>query len=148
MPAATRAGLASEMRSAAERSPGTASSSAATSAKRTARLMRPLRSERALAAIAPRRSSALAPARGWCCGATMRCILARHLAKAGRCQPVAVPEGACEMRGLPVSHQARHVRHGDRRLLDQQRRGGGHPPREQVLVKALLAELLIRPLQL
>src|SRR5437899_9154751 len=148
MATSTQPALASEMRSPAERSPGTASSSAVTRPKNTARLMTPLRSERVRAASSPRLSSALAGALGWSCGAAMRIILTRSLAEAGRRQAVAAAEGAREVRRLPVAHQARHVRDGDRRLLDQKRRRGRHPPREQVLVEALLAELRVGALEL
>src|SRR6202022_4013761 len=139
--------FASVMRSAAARRPGTATSSATTSAKNTARPMALLRSERFCTAIAPRCSSSVASARGWACCTAMPCILTRRLAESGGCEAVAMAEGAGGMRGLAGAHEARHVGNRDRRLLDPQRRGGRHAPSEQVLVEAQIAELLIRPLQ-
>jgi hypothetical protein len=73
---------------------------------------------------------------------------ARPLAKARRREAVAATKGAREVRRLAVADELRDVVHGDRRLLGQQLRRGGHAPREQILVKAHLAELRVRALHL
>jgi hypothetical protein len=78
----------------------------------------------------------------------MNPILACDRAETGGRAAEAAAEGAREVRRLAVADQPRHVCHGDRRLLDQQRRGGAHAPLEQILVKALVAELRVGPLQL
>jgi hypothetical protein len=52
------------------------------------------------------------------------------------------------VRRLAVADQPRDVGDCDRRLLGEQLCGGAHPLRAQVLVKAQLAELLIRTLNL
>jgi hypothetical protein len=72
----------------------------------------------------------------------------RELAKARRREPVAAAKGAREVRCVAVADQPRDVAHGERRLLAEQLRRGVHAPREQILVKARLAELRIRALQL
>src|SRR3989442_1275757 len=132
----TRLRLAPEIWPAAERRPGTASSSAATSAKNTARLMMLLRSERECAAISLRCSSGVTPAGGCSCCAAMHPILTCPLPEASRREAVAAAERAREVRGLAVADQARHVSDRDRRLLDQERRRSRHAAREQVLVEA------------
>jgi hypothetical protein len=75
-------------------------------------------------------------------------VLACLLAKARRCETVAAPERAREVRRLAVADEPRDIRDGDRRLLGQQLRGRRHPPRQQILVKAELAELRIGALHL
>lgn len=52
------------------------------------------------------------------------------------------------MRCLPEAHQPRDVRHGDRRLLGQQLRGGRHPTGQQILLEGELTELRVRALNL
>src|ERR1700731_2364053 len=69
-------------------------------------------------------------------------------AEAGRREPEAAAERAREVRSLAVADQARDVRNGDRRLLDQQLGRRRHAAREKILAEADLAELLIRALQL
>jgi hypothetical protein len=49
---------------------------------------------------------------------------------------------------LPVSDQARDIAYRDRPLLDQQLGGGGHPPREQILLESGVSELRICALEL
>jgi len=49
---------------------------------------------------------------------------------------------------MAVADQLGDVAHGDRRLLGQKLRGRGHASREQVLVKARLAELRVGALHL
>jgi hypothetical protein len=78
----------------------------------------------------------------------MRAVRPRLLAKARRRHAEAPAKDAREVRRLTVAHQPRHVAHLDRRLLGQQLRRDRHTPRQQVLVKARLAELRIRALQL
>jgi hypothetical protein len=52
------------------------------------------------------------------------------------------------VRRLAVADQPRDVAHGDRRLIGQQLRGGAHASRQQILVKAQLAELRVGSLHL
>jgi hypothetical protein len=52
------------------------------------------------------------------------------------------------VRRLAVADEPRDVADGNRRLLGEQLRRRAHPPREQVLVEAQLAELRIRALNL
>jgi hypothetical protein len=70
------------------------------------------------------------------------------LAKARRREPVATAKRAREVRRVAVADELGDVAHGDRRLLGQQLGGRGHASREQVLVKARLAELRVRALHL
>jgi len=78
----------------------------------------------------------------------MPAVRPRLRAKAGRRHAVAPAEGACEVRGLAVADEPRHLAHRDRRLLGQQLRGDRHPPPQQVLLKARVTELGIGALQL
>jgi hypothetical protein len=52
------------------------------------------------------------------------------------------------VRRLAIADEPRDVADGDRRLLGEQLRRRAHPPCEQVLVEAQLAELRIRALNL
>jgi hypothetical protein len=52
------------------------------------------------------------------------------------------------VRRLAIADEPRDVAHGDRRLLGEELCGRGHPPPEQVLVKAQLAELRVSALDL
>jgi hypothetical protein len=52
------------------------------------------------------------------------------------------------MRRLAVADQPCDVAHGDRRLLAEQLRRRAHAPRQQILVKAQLAELRVGALHL
>jgi hypothetical protein len=72
----------------------------------------------------------------------------RALAKARRRDAEAPPKRACEVRRLAVADELRDIADRDRRLLGEQLRRGGHPPCEQVLVEAELAELRVRSLNL
>jgi phenylpropionate dioxygenase-like ring-hydroxylating dioxygenase large terminal subunit len=78
----------------------------------------------------------------------MNSILACDRPESGGREAEAATERAREVRRLAVAHKTRHVGHRDRRLLDEQCRRGAHAPLEQVLVKALAAELGIRALHL
>src|SRR5579859_4988847 len=170
MPAATHPGLASVARSPAERSPGTASSSATTSAQNTARLMTLLRRRRVWAASArsrsprcPARSPSSArsspPSLGNAIAAILagrsaigrrhpRAVPARALAKARGRHTEAPAKGMREVGGLTVADQACDVGDRDRRLLVEQRRRRREPPCAQVLLEAQAAKLLVRPLDL
>jgi hypothetical protein len=72
----------------------------------------------------------------------------RTLAKACGREAVTPAKRAREVRRLAIADEPCNVAHGDRRLLGQQARRGGHAPRPQVLLKADLAELRIGPLHL
>jgi hypothetical protein len=52
------------------------------------------------------------------------------------------------VRRLAIADQTRDIADRNRPLLDQQLSGGGHPPREQILVEGHLSELRICALQL
>src|ERR1700736_2136491 len=97
-----------------------------------------LRSVRECASIWPSRSSAPSDSPRWCCRTAMNPILACDRAESSGRAAEAAAEGAREVRRLAVADQPRHVGHGDRRLLDQQRRRGAHASLEQVLVEALV----------
>jgi hypothetical protein len=75
-------------------------------------------------------------------------ILACQRPEARGGHSVASPEGTRKVRRVAIADQARHVGHRHRRLLDQQRCRRAHAPLQQVLVKALLAELGVGALQL
>jgi hypothetical protein len=72
----------------------------------------------------------------------------RAPAEQRRRDPVAATEDEREVRRLAVADEPRDRRDRDRRLLGEQLRGGHHPPRAQILVKAQLAELRVRALHL
>ncbi len=74
--------------------------------------------------------------------------LKRRVAKAPRREPVAAPKRAREVRSLAVAHEARHVLHRDRALLDQQLRPHLHATSQQILAEGHLPELRIRALEL
>jgi hypothetical protein len=78
----------------------------------------------------------------------MYSILAGDRAESGGCQSEAAAKRAREMRRLAVAHQTRDIRHRDCGLLDQQCSRRAHAPLEQVLVKTLVAELRVGPLEL
>ena len=71
-----------------------------------------------------------------------------QLAEAGRGEPVALPEGAGEMRCLAVADQPCDVGDGDRWLACQQLRGGPQASAAQVLAEGGVAELRVRTLDL
>jgi hypothetical protein len=58
------------------------------------------------------------------CAGLVCAVRARLLAKARWRQPVALTKGAREIRRLAIADKPRYVAHRDRRLLDQQLRGG------------------------
>jgi hypothetical protein len=72
----------------------------------------------------------------------------RALAKARGRESVAAAKGAREVRRVAIADELRYVAHAERRLLGEQLCGRGHAPCEQILVKARLAELRIRALDL
>jgi hypothetical protein len=78
----------------------------------------------------------------------VRAVCAGLRAKARRRQAVALAEDPREVRRLAIADEPRDIAYWDRRLLDQELCGCRHPPRVQVLVKAQLAELRIRALDL
>jgi hypothetical protein len=53
-----------------------------------------------------------------------------------------------EVRALAVAHKARHIGDGSRRLREEDVRPDREAPREQVLAKGAVPELLEAPLQL
>jgi hypothetical protein len=69
-------------------------------------------------------------------------------AKLRRSETVATAKGTREVWRLAVADQLRDVAYADRRLLGQQLRRRGQPPRAQVLLKARLAELRVGALHL
>jgi hypothetical protein len=75
-------------------------------------------------------------------------VRTRQLAKARGRHAIAPPEHPREVRRLAVADEPCDVAHGDRRLLGQELRGGRHAPRQQILLEAQLAELLIGALHL
>ena len=70
------------------------------------------------------------------------------LAKARRRLPVALAKDAREVRRVPIADEPRDIAHRDRRLLGEQLRRSRHASRVKVLVKAQLAELRVRALDL
>ncbi len=70
------------------------------------------------------------------------------MAKARRRDAEATAERPGEVRRLAVADEPRDGADRDRRLLGEQLRRRAHPPLEQVLVKAQLAELRIDALNL
>jgi len=77
----------------------------------------------------------------------MRPVRPRLRAKARRGHPEAPAKRPREARRLAVAHEPRHVAHRDRGLLGEQLRRHRHPPREQILAEAALAELGIGSLK-
>ncbi|HEX4484368.1 MAG TPA: hypothetical protein VH081_11350 [Solirubrobacteraceae bacterium] len=70
------------------------------------------------------------------------------LAKARRRDAEAPAERAREVRRLAIADEPCDVGDGNRRLLGEQLRRSRHPPREQILVEAQLAELRVDALDL
>ncbi|HEX3910329.1 MAG TPA: hypothetical protein VHW67_06465 [Solirubrobacteraceae bacterium] len=71
---------------------------------------------------------------------------ARLLAIARGRHAEAPPKRPREVRRLAIADQPRDVAHRDRGLIGEQLRRDRHPPREQVLLEATVAELGVGPL--